>query len=69
MSQNSPSLRRPDSQENIRDRKSASKGKGLSLLQLNNCHNLYGRKNYGKAVHIKEPIEFNQTAFIRRPGF
>ena len=45
-----------------------SKGKGLSVMQVNTLLYSSTKKGLGKAVNINHPADFNKTAFIRRPG-
>jgi hypothetical protein len=49
-------------------RKSTSKGKGLSLMQMNNTFSTWGSQPAKsiKAVNICHPVEFNRTHIFGR---
>lgn len=53
----------------VEKKRSVSKGKGLSVMQVNGLLHSNLKKAYGKAVNISQPSDFNRTTFIRRPGY
>ncbi len=50
------------------NKRSLSKGKGLTLIQINNTLNTstMGHNKVPRAVNICSPMEFNRTTFVRR---